>query len=163
MMTRRGVIENARAHTTMSSLHPIYEDKMSKPILSWMPSQFSLHVLPKLEKRDAVHVREASQETTKNKKHYENNTYMPDYTIIDNYASYPYIKYSKIVNDKYIDNQTNELNIEIPEVITDLCYKYLFSEKDSVFQLAYNTSKILSTNNKNESRKVDTKNKTKTN
>ncbi len=133
-----------------SSLSPILSERSlkpmaNKPILAWMPSKFTL---PKLEKRDAIYVLEASQDTTNVKTYLAQNIYIPDYYIIGNYGSYSYIKYSKIVH----------IGLGImPEVITDLCYKYLYTEQDGIFQLTYMISKILSPINKNDNKKDNAK------
>eukprot|EP01084_Bolivina_argentea_P089825 161978_1 len=95
--------------------------------------------LPQLVKRHAIHFLDVA---AKRSAVCKRKQYVPDYTVIENYASYPYIKYNKSVTDGYIREVGD--TILIPSVINNICHQYCFIQRDGIFQLAYFVSRIAS-------------------
>lgn len=112
---------------------------------------------PKLVKRDACHIpssylikKDSNNNLNDNKNNHQNTDYIADFTVIDRYSSYPYIKYGNVVNDGFIrkigyqlNNDNKLLNI-IPNDIFNLINKYSYCEQDGIFQFGHFVCRIMS-------------------
>eukprot|EP01084_Bolivina_argentea_P308855 534156_1 len=100
---------------------------------------------PRLEKRNAVHVRKVQIESPQ-KLHDDAG---PNYDLLEQYKKYPYINHGKLVIAGYIREIDSLIVGVIPSVIQSMCMDFSYDDSHCVFELGYLVSKIVQENRKN--------------
>eukprot|EP01083_Nonionella_stella_P034916 95460_1 len=102
--------------------------------------------LPQLKRRHGNHVRRFIRASPSNDR--------PCYTVVKQFAKYPHIIYCRVLITGYLRQNAEWLdpsdacmlrvyNDNIPSHIVHLCNRYVFAQRDGIFQLSHKIHRVL--------------------